>query len=199
LERPPVVLSLNAQGLMISLEELKNRMAQAAEIDDVLDRRILVLAIITERLAELRIKPILVGGGAVQFYTLGGYSTKDIDIVMPTSAAIDNAMADLGFEKQGRYWISENLDITIEAPSSSLAEGPDRVLKVSIDDMSIFVIGLEDLIIDRLNAYVHWKSAEDGRWAERLISIGKDDIDWEYLTLRADNEKVLEALEELRP
>jgi predicted nucleotidyltransferase len=178
-------------------EEPKDRLARAAEIDDVLDRRMFALAVVTSRLSEVGVKPVLVGGGAVQFYTLGGYATKDIDVVMPTSEPIEAAMAELGFERQGRYWIREDIDIVIEAPSSSLAEGFSRVVRVQVDDMPVYVLGLEDLIIDRLNAYKHWKSAEDGRWAGRLIALGGDNLDREYLAKRAEEEMVSDALSEL--
>ncbi|MEN6357724.1 MAG: DUF6036 family nucleotidyltransferase [Armatimonadota bacterium] len=182
---------------MASKNDLKELLNSAAEIDDILDRRLFTLAVITQRLSELGVKPVLVGGGAVQFYTLGGYTTKDIDVVMPTSAHVDDAMAELGFLKRGRYWIREDIDIAIEAPSSSLAEGTARVIEVQVDDMTVCVLGIEDLIIDRLNAFVHWKSTEDGRWASRLIALGRESMDWEYLTRRAEQERVSDALSDL--
>ena len=33
------------------------------------------------------------------------------------------------------------------------------------------VLGVEDLLIDRLRAFVHWRSDEDGRWAGRLVAL----------------------------
>jgi hypothetical protein len=106
-------------------------------------------------------------------------------------------MAELGFVKRGRYWVREDIDIVVEAPSSSLSEGMARVIEVHVDDKMVYVLGIEDLIIDRLNAYVHWKSIEDGRWASRLIALGQEDLDWEYLTQRAKQEKVSAALNDL--
>ncbi|MHB9035137.1 MAG: DUF6036 family nucleotidyltransferase [Armatimonadota bacterium] len=179
---------------MASVEELKQRMTKAVEIEDMLDRRLFTLAVVTQHLSDLGIKPVLVGGGAVQLYTLGGYTTKDLDVIMPSSPRVDQAMAELDFEKQGRYWVRDDIDIAIEAPSSLLTGELDRVTEVRVDDMSIYVIGIEDLIIDRLNAYVHWKSIEDGRWASRLIALGRESLDWEYLTQRAGQEKVSDAL-----
>ncbi|MCE5321731.1 nucleotidyltransferase family protein [bacterium] len=182
---------------MASRDDPRIRLDKAAEIDDILDRRLFTLAVITWRLQELGITPVLVGGGAVQFYTLGGYTTKDIDVVMPTSPKVEDAMSELGFIKRGRYWVREDIDIAIEAPSASLSEGMARVIEVQIDDMLVCILGIEDLIIDRLNAYVHWKSTEDGRWASRLITLGGKDMDWEYIIQRAEEERVSDALNDL--
>jgi len=47
------------------------------------------------------------------------------------------------------------------------------------------VLGVEDLLIDRLRAWVHWKSDEDGRWAQRLAALYAERLDWAYLRSRA--------------
>ena len=52
--------------------------------------------------------------------------------------------------------------------------------------MSATVIGIEDLLIDRLRAWVRWSSAEDGRWARRLAALHADRIDWSYLREKTD-------------
>ena len=46
------------------------------------------------------------------------------------------------------------------------------------------IIGIEDLLIDRLRAWVHWNSDEDGRWTRRLALLYSDRIDWRYVRER---------------
>lgn len=180
---------------MASIEELRERMDRAAQIEDPLDRRLWILAVITEFLAPSGVKPILVGGAAVEFYTAGGYFTFDIDVVAETQA-MAKAMSELGFQKEGRHWIREDLQAAIEAPSSTLAgDDVNRLLTINVENMSVYVIGIEDIIIDRLNAYVHWDSTEDSRWVRHLIQENEQDIDWAYLKARAKAEKTSEALE----
>lgn len=181
---------------MASTDELKTRLDRAGEIKDPLDRRMWVLAIITQYLAPTGIKPVLVGGGAVEFYTSGGYTTFDIDVIAD-SQALEPVMAELGFTKQGRHWIREDIATAIEAPGASLGSESHRVLEVQIEDMKVFVVGIEDLIIDRLNAFVHWKSKEDGRWAAHLITENQNQIDWDYLNTRAIEEKVDSGLAQI--
>ncbi len=182
---------------MANFEELNNRLRRAADMADPIDRRLWVLAVITESLKETGVKPVLVGGAAVEFYTAGGYMTLDVDVVCD-SCVLDGPMAELGFTKEGRHWIREDLSIAIESPSTSLPNVErEHVLEVRLDDMSVFILGIEDLIIDRLNAYVHWKSKEDGRWAAHLIAENRDEIDWDYLRRRAREERSEIGLTEL--
>jgi len=48
---------------------------------------------------------------------------------------------------------------------------------------------VEDLIIDRLNAYVHWNSLDEANWIKELMLINNDKIDWGYIEKRSNEEK----------
>ena len=67
---------------MTNIQELKKRLDKAADIGEVLDRRLYSLAVITECLSIYNIIPILVGVAAVEFCTVGGYATKDVDVIV---------------------------------------------------------------------------------------------------------------------
>ena len=138
--------------------------ALAAEPDDF-TRRLVALALLTDELADANIVPILVGGMALEIYTSQGYATGDVDLALPQAEAVDKAFAVLGFEKSGRFWIRRDLELYFEAPAPAGLPGetaPRTVLEV--EGLEVFVIGLEDLLLDRLRAWVHWKSSEDERW-----------------------------------
>jgi len=180
------------------VDKLKQRITDAKRLEDRLDRRLFVLGVITEAMSEVGVKPILVGGSAVEFYTFGGYATQDMDVVMPGSREVEGVMAGLGFRRSGRYWTRRDLHIMLEAPAPPLAGDPNRVIEIDLGESVVYVIGIEDLLIDRLNAYVHWGSEEDGRWAERLLAGCADKVDWSYLESRARAEGAERALRELR-
>ena len=74
-------------------------------------RRLLALGLLTRQLSAHDIEPILAGGGALEFYTAGGYATKDMDLALPVAPEVDAAFAALGFEKEGRYWFHDDLDL----------------------------------------------------------------------------------------
>lgn len=146
-------------------------------------RRLIALGLLTSLLAAHGIEPILVGGGALELYTAGGYATKDMDLALPASPEVDAAFAALGFEKEGRYWFHAGLDLLFEAPAGLPGEDAPRT-EVEIDGLRVVVIGLEDLLIDRLRAWVRWNSDEDGRWTRRLALLYPDRIDWRYVRER---------------
>lgn len=183
---------------MTTIEELKARLDRAKDISNLLDRRMWVLAVITQAVADLGVRPIVVGGSAVELYTLQDYATHDVDVVMPVSPEIAVVLEKLGFGREGRYWVHKDTDVLLEMPSDSLAGDLDRVARVEIDDMCVYIIGIEDLVIDRLNACKHWQSQEDCRWAERLVDIHFRTLDWPYLERRAEEEKTIDVLEAIR-
>lgn len=151
-------------------------------------RRLLGLAILSESLRRHGITPILVGGGAVEFYTAGGYATTDMDLALPACKEVSDAFAALGFEKIGRYWVREDIELLFEAPAQENLPGEDapRTI-VEIDNMMATIVGVDDLIFDRLRAWVHWDSTEDMRWTKRLALLYKDQINWKYLRSRAES------------
>lgn len=168
---------------MTQAEALRERLCNEP---DPRKRRLIALGLLTEALAPRGIEPILVGGGAMEFYTAGGYSTADVDLAMPSGAEVDAAFADFGFTKEGRYWVREDLDLLFEAPAPAGLPGENALrTEVEVDGLRVVVIGIEDLLLDRLRAWVHWQSSEDERWARRLVLLYADRIDWQYLRDRS--------------
>ena len=83
----------------------------------------------------------------------------------------------------------------MEVPGSLL--GPDEKqhsVELRIGPMIVRIIGIEDLVIDRLAACVHWKHTESCEWAVRLLRAA-DEIDPTYLRRRAVEEQVADGLE----
>ncbi len=149
-------------------------------------RRLVALGLLTALLEPHDIEPVLVGGGALEFYLAGGYATHDMDLALPSSPAVDDAFAALGFEKVGRFWRHTDLDLLFEAPAPAGLPGEDAPrTAVDVDGLRVVILGVEDLLLDRLRAWVHWRSDEDGRWTRRLAHLYAERLDWCYLRERA--------------
>jgi excisionase family DNA binding protein len=169
------------------------------ETSDPLQKRLLFIGVLTKTLEKEKIKPIIVGGHAVEFYTVGGYSTRDIDIVFSDQKLLNKKLLALGFKKENRHWYNQKLDIAIESPASGLSEEEyERITIVNIQGLTVQIIGIEDIIIDRLNAYVHWKSIDDGYWARELLLMYEKEIDKKYLEKRCKEEGTIAALKKLK-
>ncbi|MGC8783445.1 MAG: DUF6036 family nucleotidyltransferase [Armatimonadota bacterium] len=167
-------------------------------VEDDLQRKLQVLAEITRRLRLDGIRPVLVGGTAVQLYTAGAYATADMDIVVSDRQRAAQVLHEMGFQAHGRHWFHPVWEVAIEIPDTDLAGDYSRLLELELPDGSIiFCIGIEDLIVDRLNAAAHWQSVEDRRWAKELLREHAVQIDWSYLRARVEQEGTTQALQEL--
>lgn len=71
-------------------------------------------------------------------------------------------------------------DFEAPAPAGLPGETAPRT-ELEVEGMRVVVIGIEDLLLDRIRAAVHWKSDEDRRWARRLALLHAPTIDWSYL------------------
>ena len=140
--------------------------------------------------------PPLVGGGAVELYTGGAYRTGDLDFVGVVTAAVVHRMEDAGFERHGRHWIHERHRLFLEFPDDALARG-DTVAAIRVGDTSVVVIGLEELIIDRLAAWQFWRSEIDGYSAWLLWSSGDHRPHLERLRVLAERNETSVALDSL--
>ena len=175
-----------------SLEAAVNRLKA---IKDINKKRLYFVGLLTSLINKEGLKPVVVGGCALEFYTTGGYSTGDIDIIFSDNKLLDEKLSSLGFKRVGRHWISEELDLYLESPGAQLSqEETKRLTTVNIENFKVYLIGPEDLILDRLKAYVHWRSDDDGFWAKELIFMYHDKLEMAYLKRKARGEKVDKAL-----
>ncbi len=165
-----------------------------------LRRQLLIVALLTKLLKKMnKSAPIIIGGCALSYYSREVYFTSDIDLAYADREALDTVLKGIGFEKKGRYWVHEELKLAVEAPASSLPgeDSPVEVVEIG-EDLQCSIIGIEDLVIDRLNAYKHWKSEIDGEMVELLLRRYRDDVDWSYLEKKAslpENDTLSEILE----
>ncbi|MFQ5980561.1 MAG: DUF6036 family nucleotidyltransferase [Candidatus Heimdallarchaeota archaeon] len=167
-------------------------------IEDPLKRRLVFVGLLARDLSEFQIVPIVVGGNALEFYTLGGYTTQDIDLVCSDPEKVGLILQQHNFRKEGRHWINEELLIAVEVPATSLLGSHERLERIEIDDLQVTLISKEDLTIDRLNACVHWKSDEDCRWVLELLFLYEETLDWKYLESRATKNEVITQLKDYR-
>jgi hypothetical protein len=141
--------------------------------------------------------PTLVGGGAVELYTGGAYTTGDLDFVGYVPNPARKALIQAGFVKLGKNWIHEGARIFLEFPSSSLGED-ERKAVLTVGRFLIQIVGPEDLLVDRLAAWKHWESPLDGVNSFLLYRAQGDSLDEGHLAKRALTEDVVDALEAVR-
>ncbi len=188
--RAPV--AAEESGAVPSRTELETMLAPLA---DQLERRLVFVGLLSSGVEALGWPaPVVVGGHAVEFYTAGSYATVDIDLA-GDSEPVGQLLDGWGFAREGRHWFDGPLGLVVEVPGSRL--GPDEMqhaVQLRIGAMTVHIIGIEDLVIDRLAACVHWSHTESCEWAVRLLRAA-DEIDTAYLRRRAVEERVVDGLE----
>lgn len=141
--------------------------------------------------------PVLVGGAAVELFTGGAYTTGDLDFVGRLDEEVEEALREMGFSKRGRHWVHDREKVLIELPGRFLG-ADQRPVWLEVRGRSLRVLSPEDVLVDRLAAWKHWASGEDGVNAYRLFRSQEEALERRRLDQRAEREHVSDALEELR-
>ena len=134
--------------------------------------------------------PVLVGGGAVELYTLSAINTGDFDIVTASQQEFEQELERLGFTKPEGIghtplgWIHPELMLGFEVVSSTLLDGAaDRGRVVLIDlgtDGQAAIISVEDIIADRMGQFASGTAPDMLDQAKKLFALHAD-ADLDYL------------------
>jgi hypothetical protein len=140
--------------------------------------------------------PIVVGGHAVEHYTAGAYPTMDIGLA-GASEPVAEVLDRWGFQREGRHWFDEALRLVVEVPGSRPGqEELDHVVGVKVGPVTAYVLGVEDVIVDRLCAAKFWQDVDSAMWAGAMLETAQE-LDEGYLCRRAAEEDVVDELQRL--
>lgn len=166
-------------------------------IENDFERRMLLAALLQEALQARGQNAAVVGGHAVEVYTLGSYATGDIDMVVFDKAPARAILESWDFAAHGRLMWHEALGVAVDLIAERLGGDWRRTSELEFRGHTVRVIGPEDLVIDRLNACVHWNSPDHCQWAETILRALQGRYDLAYLRQKAAEEGVSEALERI--
>jgi hypothetical protein len=152
--------------------------------DHKFNTMIKTVAIVTKLLEAEQLKPIIVGGFSVEIYTDEAYSTRDIDIVTEERNKVVKLLRELGFIAEGRHMVNDLLEIAIEFPDDELAGSYKKVKKINLDgqgNLYVYVISPEDIIMDRLRAYLYWGEGYSKEWGMQMLALYYYQVDKAYM------------------
>jgi hypothetical protein len=87
-----------------------------------------IAAIVSDTLTKDNIIVVLTGGGVVTVYSETEYQSDDLDFIFPASSQkLEEAMSQIGFSKEGRYFIHPNTIYYVEFPPSPLMIGEQYI------------------------------------------------------------------------
>lgn len=125
---------------------------------------------------------VLTGGACVSVYTDGSYVSKDADFVIQgrtQQSTLDEALAELGFVREGDRYVHSHVEFYIEFPPGPLAIGADlaiRPVEVTIANEVVLALSPTDACRDRLAAFYHWRDRQSLSLAVRVARHQRVDI-----------------------
>lgn len=112
------------------------------------------------------IRAVLTGGACVSIYTDGQYVSRDADYVIQgrvTQTALDDALAGLGFVRDGDRYIHTVVSFYLEFPPGPLSIGSDlniRAVALPFGNSAALALSATDSCRDRLAAFYHWRDRQ---------------------------------------
>jgi len=178
---------------------------KAALTRDKLERQIYLAAAISSAFEKRGIQAVLVGGVVVEYYTAGGYTTADIDMILPPLGKyeIETVMEKLGFERfeDYRHWLHPRIPIPVEFPPGPLQIGHllvQEVNEIEIERIKLKILKVEDILLDRLIMAQEWRDLQAQAQAEMLIYAHYSEVDWSYVHQKSSMLGVLKLLQKLQ-
>lgn len=142
-------------------------------------------------------RPVLVGGAAVELYSVSAISTGDFDIATPSQDEFEAELRAHGFVRPSgpgvatRGWIHPELGLGFEVVTSTLLGGladPDRVRLIEVGDAGrIALLAVEDIIADRMGQYASGTANDMLAQAQALFELYPD-ADMTYMNRRIEEE-----------
>ena len=160
-----------------------------------------LLARVSEAMAARGLpRPVLVGGGAVEFYTGSALMTGDIDVTSPVQPELEEELHRLGFVRPSgpgkltRGWIHPDLGLGFEVVGSSPMGGTAdstriRLLQPDGEEGKFRVLAVEDMIADRMGQFGSGSGgAQEMREQAQILLRLFPDMDRDYLERRIREE-----------
>jgi hypothetical protein len=134
----------------------------------------------------------------VELYTSGQFATGDIDVTSTDRSKMEILLKQMDFESEGMIWLNKNLMIAIQI----VAHSPSRTEKarlIEVAGLKLKVIGVEDLIVDRIVSAKYWRSNTklDLEQAAVLFRNFRESLDLSYLRRRSSEENVEDYFQEI--
>jgi hypothetical protein len=119
-----------------------------------------------DALRRHRIRAVLTGGACASLHSGGTYVSVDMDFILlghVTQAALDAAMASVGFRRKGDRFFHRRARFYVEFPRGPLAVGRDYRIKPvehRLGRARALALSPTDSCRDRLAAFYHWNDRQ---------------------------------------
>ncbi len=164
---------------------------------DPLTKRIVFMGYFTTELEKQGVSPVAAGNYAVELYTSGEFKSEVVEMIAPANLAA-RLFTPMGFVQEDDVWVNSDVGLTAKIIAEDLDEARlQRINQIDVNGLTVYVLGIEDTMIDKLKDFVFNKETDAITWVQEIIEINVNEIDRDYLKEEADKAGVLGALKEL--
>ena len=160
-------------------------------------------AYISSHLRDFGIDVVLSGGSCVTIYSAGKYVSKDLDFIdtrFATPREIRDAMFEIGFMPENRYFRHPEVELLVEFPSGPPAVGKEPIGAINEIEFSTGVLRIlspTDCVKDRLAAYYHWKDLQS---LEQAVLVARsNDVDLHEIKRWSKGEGMSDTFAKIAP
>jgi hypothetical protein len=138
-------------------------------------------AFISTHLEKHGMEVVLSGGSCVAIYSNNQYVSPDLDFIERRSTKrkkLKEALGEIGFVEQNRYFKHPETELIVEFPAGPLAVGREPVQDIIVMEFStgsVKLISPSDCVKDRLAAFFHWQDQQS--LAQAVLVAQAQDID----------------------
>jgi hypothetical protein len=106
---------------------------------------------------------VLTGGSAATVYAPNRYQSRDVDFIarfVARRAVVEEALAAIGYRREGRIYRSERQMVTVDFPDEEILIGSDHVRRFSTlhrDSFVLHVLTPTDSVRDRLCSFFWYR------------------------------------------
>jgi hypothetical protein len=167
--------------------------------EDPTERKIRFMALLTSSLPKGKVRPVLAGGSAIEVYLDGTLRTGDMDVVYNIKA-LEEVLKAWRFALGGglRAWANEELGLAVDMVGEDFNGSYERVTTITTDYGPATIMGIEDLIVNRLASAKFWRVPADVDQAYLLAKAHTDKIDWPYVEEEARKADIGDYLAKLK-
>lgn len=122
--------------------------------------------LVYNHLKKKGIRCVLTGGACVSIYTDNQYQSYDLDFIDETESSrkeVNQALSEIGFFEENRYFRHPDTKFFVEFPSGPLSVGSEpvkNIVTLKFPSGQLKLLSPTDCVKDRLSAYYHWNDRQ---------------------------------------
>jgi hypothetical protein len=141
---------------------------------------------VASHLEKRGIGVVLVGGAVVSVHSAGAYLSGDLDFVKEALFVrqnVDAAMAEIGFQKQGRHYVHPQCGhLFVEFVSGPVGIGEETGIvpqEIDVDGVTIKLLSPTDCVRDRLAGFIHYGTRD--HMDQAVLVATSHPVDWNVI------------------